>query len=255
MRTRGWSIAELAGVTVRPLRHYDEIGLLRPIGRTAAGYRRYDYVDLERLQQILAYRELGFSLVDIAAVLDDPHTSVVDHLRAQHRHLTEQVDRLQQMVSAIEKTMEAHRMGISLDPKEMFEVFGDFDATRHVGEAEQRWGQTEAFRESQRRTAAYRKADWQRMKAESDEVVQRLAAALDSGLPAESPAAMDAAEKHRQHITRWFYGCGYEIHRGLAEMYVADPRFTAHYEERRPGLAQYVHDAISANADRAAAAA
>jgi len=251
-----WSVGEVAGlvgVTVRALHHYDEIGLLRPSGRTAAGYRSYGYADLERLQQILAYRELGFSLADIAAVLDDPHTSVVDHLRAQHRHLIEQVDRLQQMVSAIEKTMEAHRMGISLDPKEMFEVFGDFDATRHAQEAERRWGHTDAYGESQRRTARYRKADWRQMKAESDEVVQRLVAALDSGLPAESPAAMDAAEEHRQHITRWFYDCGYEVHRGLAEMYVADPRFTAHYEERRPGLAQYVHDAITANADRAAA--
>lgn len=81
-------VARLAGVTVRTLHHYDEIGLLRPTGRSAAGYRLYDRADLERLQQILCYRELGFELDKIAAILDDPDTDPVDHLRRQHEHLS-----------------------------------------------------------------------------------------------------------------------------------------------------------------------
>jgi len=135
----------------------------------------------------------------------------------------------------------------------MFEVFGDFDPTEHAEEAEQRWGGTDAYTESRRRTSSYRKEDWLQIKAEAGAVEQRLAAALASGLPADRAEAMAAAEAHRAHISRWFYDCGYDIHRGLAQMYVADERFAAHYDRQAAGLAQYVHDAIIANADRAVA--
>jgi DNA-binding transcriptional MerR regulator len=251
-----WSVGEvarMARVTVRTLHHYDEIGLLSPSGRSAGGYRLYDYADLERLQRIRSYRELGFGLDEIAKILDDPGVDPVEHLRRQHEQLTERLDRLRAMVEAVERTMEAHRMGIRLDPEEMFEVFGDFDPTEHAEEAEQRWGDTDAYRESQRRAASYSKADWLQIKAEGEAVDQQLADAMRRGLPADGAEAMAAAEAHRAQITRWFYDCGYDVHRGLAQMYLADPRFTARYENIAPGLARYVHDAILANADRAEA--
>jgi DNA-binding transcriptional MerR regulator len=244
-------LARLAGVSVRTLHHYDQIGLLPPSGRTASGYRRYAYADLERLQRILAYRELGFSLDEVAKILDDPDLDPVEHLRRQHTLVAEKVQRLQQQLAAIEKAMEARQMGIKLNPEEMFEVFGDSDPNEYAEEAGQRWGETDAYRESQRRAASYGKQDWLRIKAEGEQVRQRLIAAMRAGLAASSTEAMDAAEEHRQQISRWFYDCGYDIHRGLAEMYVADPRFTANYENAAPGLAQYLHDAILANADRA----
>ncbi len=244
-------VARLAGITVRTLHHYDEVGLLRPSGRTAAGYRRYGQRDLERLQRILGYRELGFGLDKIAAVLDDPTVDPLEHLRQQHALLTDRVGRLQQQLAAIEKTMEAQQMGIRLDPEEMFEVFGDVDPTEHAAEVERRWGDTDAYRESHRRTSSYTKSDWKQIQSAGEGVEQALQRAMSAGLPATSQEAMDAAEAHRQHISRWFYALDYPMHRGLADMYVADPRFTAHYEERAPGLAAYVHDAIHANADRA----
>jgi MerR family transcriptional regulator, thiopeptide resistance regulator len=246
-------VATYAGVTVRTLHHYDQVGLLSPSGRTAAGYRLYADADLDRLQQILCYRELGFSLEDIATILDDPRNDPVDHLRRQYDLLTDRVERLQQMVEAVRKTMEARKMGISLNPEEMFEVFGEDDPTQYADEAEQRWGETDAYKQSQRRTASYTKDDWVRIKAEGADVERRLAAALVSGKPADSDEAMDAAEAHRLQIDRWFYELSYDMHRGLADMYIADPRFTEHYEKVAPGLAQYVRDAIHANADRAAA--
>src|SRR5262245_44379930 len=95
-------VAELAGVTVRTLHHYDEIGLLSPGDRSPAGYRQYREADLERLQQVLYYRELGFSLEEIAAILDDPDAGPATHLRRQHRLLTERIDRLKAMVAAVE---------------------------------------------------------------------------------------------------------------------------------------------------------
>ncbi len=129
-------------------------------------------------------------------------------------------------------------------------MFGEHDPTQHAGEAEQRWGDTDAYRESQRRAAAYGKSDWRRMRAETEGVEQRLAEALQAGLPPTGGEAMDAAEAHRQTIGRWFYDCPAPMHRALGDMYVDDERFSAHYDGRAPGLAAYVRDAVHANADR-----
>jgi len=241
-------VAKRTGVSVRSLHHYDAIGLLTPSGRTHAGYRQYDYDDLIRLQQILVYRELGLSLDDIAASLDDGGDPL-HHLREQRLRLTDSIERLRRQLAAVDKTLEARTMGIQLDPEEMFEVFGANDPTQHVEEAEQRWGDTDAYRESHRRTSRYTRGDWLRIQAETAAIEGRFVAAQAAGLPATDEQARAAAEAHRQNISRYYYDCGYAIHRGLADMYVADERFAAHYDEQAPGLAAYVHDAIHANAD------
>ena len=248
-----WTVGELArltGVTVRTLHHYDRIGLLRPSERTAAGYRSYDVRDLDRLHQVLVYRGLGFPLEEVATLLDDPDADPAEHLRRQHRLLRERLEATSAMVAAVEKEMEARQMGISLTPEERFEVFGDWLPEEYAAEAEQRWGDTEEWAQSQRRTAAMSKADWLQVKAETDDVEGRFAAALGAGVAADSAAAMDLAEEHRQHISRWFYDCSPQVHAGLGEMYVADERFTAYYERIAPGLAQYVSTAVRANAAR-----
>jgi DNA-binding transcriptional MerR regulator len=243
-------VARFAGITVRTLHHYDEIGLLRPSERSAAGYRRYSEPDLDRLQQVLFYRELGFSLEEIAVILDDPGGDPVTHLRRQHELLRRRIGRLEAMAAAVERAMEARKMGISLTPQERFEVFGDFDPEQYAEEAEERWGGTDAFEQSHRRTARYTKDDWRAITAEAGEVLQAFAAAFAEGAPAEGERATDVAERHRAHITRWFYDCTYEIHKGLGEMYVTDPRFAANYERVAEGLSRYVRDAIHANAAR-----
>ncbi|WP_117212348.1 MerR family transcriptional regulator [Allorhizocola rhizosphaerae] len=241
-------VAEFAGVTVRTLHHYDEIGLLSPSDRSRTGYRRYDDADLLRLQQIMYYRELGFSLDEIATILDDPHADAQAHLRRQHELLSERITKLQKMVYAIEFAMEAEKVGIQLTPQERFEVFGDFDPDKHAEEAKERWGDTEAYRESMRRAGRYTKEDWQRIKDEMTQWGERVVALMDSGAPADGPDAMQLAEEHRQHISQWYYECTYEIHTGLADMYLADERFEAFYESIKTGLARYLHDAIHANA-------
>ena len=243
-------VAALAGVTVRTLHHYDRIGLLSPSERTPAGYRRYTPSDLDRLHQVLVYRELGFPLEEIATLLDDPAADPLAHLRRQLALLRDRLDRTRAMVAAVEKEMEAHTMGISLTPEERFEVFGEHDPSQYDAEVEQRWGETDAYRESRRRTSSYTKDDWLRIKAEGADVERRFAEALRSGVAADSEQAMDVAEEHRQHISRWFYDCPPEMHAGLGRMYVEDERFTAHYEEIAPGLAQYVSTAVQANAAR-----
>lgn len=247
-RTVG-ELARLARVSVRTLHHYDEIGLLSPSMRTCAGYRLYTDADLQRLLQIRFYRELEFGLEEIAAILGDPQAGAEDHLRRQHALLRRRIEHDTELLAAIEKEMEARQMGIALTPEEQFEIFG----TDQVGgewaeEAEQRWGESAAWAESQRRTAAYSKDDWVTIKAEADANLAGFAAALGARLPADGTEARLLAEEHRQHICRWFYDCGYALHRGLAEMYIADPRFTQTYENVATGLARYVHDAIVANA-------
>ena len=243
-------VAGYAGITVRTLHHYDEIGLLVPSERTHAGHRRYGDDDLDRLQQILFYRELGFPLDEVATLLDDPDADPRAHLRRQHELLTARIEKLQKMAAAVEHAMEARRMGINLTPEERFEVFGDKDPEQYAEEAEQRWGGTEAYAESQRRTAGYTKEDWKRMRAEVADWGARYDALMAAGEEPTGEAAMNMAEEHRQHIGTWFYDCPYEMHQGLGEMYVSDERFKAFYDTMRPGLAEHLRDAINANAAR-----
>jgi hypothetical protein len=137
-----------------------------------------------------------------------------------------------------------------MNEKDKAEVFGDFDPDLYKAEAEARWSQTEAFKESRRRTRGYTKADWLAIKAESAAIEAGMAAVFDSGASASSPAAMDAVEKHRRQISERFYPCPPEMHASLGRMLADDPRFAAHYEKNRPGLAVFVRDAILANAAR-----
>ncbi|MCX5430814.1 MerR family transcriptional regulator [Streptomyces sp. NBC_00257] len=245
-------VAGFAGVTVRTLHHYDGIGLLSPSGRSRAGHRRYDDGDLDRLQQILFYRELGFPLDEIAVLLDDPGADPQEHLRRQHQLLSDRIAELRRMADAVETAMEARKMGIDLTPEEKFEVFGGKDPEEHAEEAEARWGGTAAYAESQRRAAGYTKGDWKRMQAEVAEWSAAYDALMEAGEPATGERAMDLAEAHRLHIGKWFYECTAEMHRGLGEMYVSDERFRAFYDSMRPGLAEHLRDAIDANARRLA---
>jgi DNA-binding transcriptional MerR regulator len=159
------AVARMAGVTVRTLHHYDAIGLLRPSGRSEAGYRRYTAPDIARLQRILFYRELEIGLDQIKDAMADGSADALDHQHRQHALLQARIERLQRLSDAVARAMEAHQMGIDLTPQERLEVFGDFEPEAYAGEVEERWGDTDAYRESARRTARY-EADWQRIGAE-----------------------------------------------------------------------------------------
>ncbi len=243
-------VARLAGVTVRTLHHYDETGLVSPSGRTAAGYRQYEDDDLLRLQQVLFYREPGFPLDEIAILLDDARVNALEHLRRQHGLLTARIVRLEEIRAAVQLAMEARQMGINLTAEEILEVFGEHDPTRYAEEVAERWGDNGTYRESTRRTSSYAKEQWLALRDEGEEIERRFAAAFTTGALPHSEAAMDVAEAHRQHISRWFYDCSHEFHCGLGNLYVEDPRFRAHYDELVPGLGEYVRDAIHANAHR-----
>jgi DNA-binding transcriptional MerR regulator len=242
-------VAQLAGVTVRTLHHYGEIGLLPPSERTGAGYRQNTADDLDRLARVLYYRDLGFSLDSIATLLDES-TDPSEHLRRQHQLLTERLQRVQAMIIAIEKEMEAEMSGNELTAEEKLEIFGESYDPAYEKEAEDRWGDSDAWKQSQQRTKKFTKADWQRIKDGTDAFNAKLVAVFSSGAKPGSPEANEVAEEHLSGINT-FYDCGYDMQRNLADMYLADERFTKNYEDLAPGLAQWVRDSIHANADRA----
>lgn len=243
-------LAERSGVTVRTLHHYDEIGLLRPSGRSAAGYRLYGAEELVRLQHVVVYRRLGFALEDIAVLLDAPDADVAGHLRRQRAAVMSRLGEMQDLVTAIDRALEAEVSGVNLTPDEQRELFGESWSEDYQREAQERWGDTDGWRQSQERTARYTKDDWVAIKAEGDAVNAALVAAKRSGEPADSVAAMDAAEAHRRSIDERFYDLDHAFHRCLGDMFADDERFVAYYDALEPGLARYVRDAIHANADR-----
>jgi DNA-binding transcriptional MerR regulator len=246
-------VADLFGVTVRTLHHYDEIGLLVPSERSRAGYRRYTDADLTRLQQVVVYRRLEMPLDEIATLLDGGEDAA-DHLRRQRDTVMQRLGELTELVAAIDRALEREMSEQPATTEDFKELFGDGFEDEYQQEAQERWGETDAWKQSQSRTKHYTKADWAQVKAEADAINAAFVAAQSSGEPATRGPAMDAAEQHRLHIHDRFYDLDHTFHRALADMYVADPRFTKTYEDLAPGLAAYVHDAIHANADRHAAA-
>jgi DNA-binding transcriptional MerR regulator len=245
-------LARLVRVTVRTLHHYDALGLLSPSERSEAGYRLYSPADVTRMQHVIVYRRLGFSLEEIALLLDDATTGadVLAHLRRQRAAVTHRLDELRGLVKALDRALEAEMSGVPLTKEEQRALFGEGFNEAYAQEAEQRWGDTEAWKQSRARAAKYTREDWIAIKAETDGHLKAFAQALREGDPATSERAMDVAEEARLFIHRRFYPCSHGFHRNLAELYVSDPRFTRTYEDVAPGLATYVHDAIVANAER-----
>lgn len=238
--------ADLVGVSVRTLHHWDQIGLVTPSGRTSADYRVYSSDDIARLHQVLVYREVGIKLADIARILDED-LDENDHLGRQRQALLNGIARLTEMVSAVDSLMEAIGMGTQLTPQERAEILGTDWNPEYAHEAEARWGDTPQWAQSQERTAQMTKADWQRVKAEADALHADLGAAVRDGLAPGSVGANELAERHRASIDQ-YYDCTHSMQVCLGRMYLGDQRFTDNYEAIQPGLTRWLHDAIAENA-------
>ncbi|HVY29094.1 MAG TPA: MerR family transcriptional regulator [Polyangiaceae bacterium] len=245
-------VAALANVSVRTLHHYDAIGLLEPSGRTEAGYRLYGDADLLRLQQILLGRELGLSLEAIRRSLDDPKFDRRQALLLQRAELEARSAQTAAMLRAVDAALalldDAGALSSTTGEIDMKQLFEGFDPREHEAETEERWGNTEAFRESQRRTAQYTKEDWQRFAAEQSAIYAEAFAALSQGKPPGDARALAVAERHRACIDRWFYPCNHEMHRGLADLYEQDARFAASIDRHGAGLTGFLVAAIRENA-------
>ncbi|HLV65537.1 MAG TPA: MerR family transcriptional regulator [Polyangiaceae bacterium] len=243
-------VARIAGVSVRTLHHYDEIGLLVPSARSDAGYRLYDDDDLLRLQQILIGRALGLSLEQIRRSLDDPSFDRRRALLEQREELARRAEQTAAMIRAIDEALsilDGNERGEAMDMKALFD---GFDPAKYEQEAKERWGHTEAYKESMRRTKRYTEDDWKRFRDEQTAMYAEAAALLRAGAAPDSTEAMDVAERFRLSIDRWFYPCSHEMHCHLAALYETDPRFAENMDRHGEGLTRFLVAAIRANAAR-----
>ena len=245
-------VADLVGVSVRTLHHWDAIGLVRPGGRSWSGYRLYDTDDVARIHRVLVYRELGLALAQIGEILDDPSVDPREHLQRQRTLLQERIRRLERTARAVDEmiertTMNENDTSTGLSPEEQARIFGtDWDPA-YEEEARERWGGTDAWAQSAARTREWDAARWQEIKEETDEVETALADALTRGVVPGSEEAGRLAERHRATIAH-HYDCTRSMQVVLARMYTEDPRFAAHYDQRAEGLAVWLRAVIEENA-------
>lgn len=173
-------------------------------------------------------------------------------LRAQRELLVERIRETEGVVRALDRVLDAMDGETIMETDDVFEGLGEIDHMQHAREAEERWGDTDAYRESMRRMKSYTKDDWARMKVEGEVNEAAMAALLEAGAAPADEEARAVAERMRRHIADWFYPCSHEMHGWLADMYLSDPRFRAHYDDRAAGLAAFVSAAIHANGAAAA---
>ncbi|WP_153032931.1 MerR family transcriptional regulator [Amycolatopsis sp. YIM 10] len=240
--------ASLVGVSVKTLHHWDGIGLVRPSGRTFAGYRVYSDEDIARIHRVLVYRELGFPLAEIGRILDDPDADAQEHLRRQREELVERISRLREMVTAVDRMMMASRSGMRLTAEEQVEIFGDHWEPSWVEEAEERWGESAQWAQYAERAAARTPQDWKEIAAAADALHADLGAAKRAGVVPGSEAANALAERHRAQQSKYF-DCTLSMHVCLGRTFADDPGFAAFYDEFAPGLAVWLRDVIFANAE------
>ncbi|HML22552.1 MAG TPA: MerR family transcriptional regulator [Aggregatilinea sp.] len=233
-------LALLAGVSARTLHYYDEIGLLRPERSPANGYRIYKRPAVLRLQQILFLRELGLSLDEIRAVLDQPDFDLVRALEHHRRALRERQRRLDQLIETVEHTIESMKGTLEMDDKELFTVWSEEKQPDYEREIEQRYGDKE-LKESRRRWGSYTDADKRWIKDEGGAIYRDLVAAMPSG-PASAQAQAGIARWH-QHL-RYFYEPTTEILLGLGDLYNEHPDFIETFRRIHPDLAAFLRDAI-----------
>ncbi|MDO5661477.1 MAG: MerR family transcriptional regulator [Brachybacterium sp.] len=248
-------VAELVGVSVRTLHHWDQIGLVTPSGRNWAGYRLYDADDVARIYRVLVHRDLGLPLADIRRILDDPSVDAREHLTRQRDQVADRIDHLRStlravttMIERIDMTSDNSRTtNVTISPEEQARIFGtDWDPAWQ-DEARERWGDSPQWAESVRRTRDWGATEWQQVKADVDALDADCATALRNGVEPGSPEANALAERHRESVAV-HYDCTHAMHVLLGRMYTEDPRFAEHYDSRMPGLAAWLRTAIEENA-------
>ena len=233
-------VSRMTGVSVRTLHYYDQKGLLRP-DRSEAGYRLYGAQALSRLQQLLFFRELDFTLAQIKQFLDGAAYDREEILTRQKALLTLRRERLDRLIALIDDNLRG-------DARMDFDAFDRSEIERakeeYSREARERWGGTDAYQESERRAGAYTTGDWARISAQQEEIFSSFSALIGTD-PAAAPAQA-AVARWQAFISENFYPCTDEILAGLGQMYVSDERFQKNLDRRAEGLASFMSRAIAA---------
>lgn len=241
------SLAQLAGISVRTLHYYDQIGLLKPSVIKKNGYRYYEEAELIRLQQILFFRELEFALEDIKHMLNRPGFNVVEALKDQKKLIRLKQSRLEKLIYAIDNAIKTMNNNHKINEEELYDVFKDDDVKQYQDEVKSRWGNSDAYRQSMAKVGKMTKKEMDKLKADGKKHTQAIADAMDKGI--EHPDVQKLIKQSHEGVN-FFYECSYEMFRNLGKMYVDDPRFAANYDKFRPGLAVFMRDAIAYYCDQ-----
>jgi len=240
-------LADLSGVTTRTLRWYDQIGLLRPCRVAESGYRYYGPAEVNRLQDILYFRALGVELGRIKECLDDPSFDRPAALRSHLAALEEERNRLNELIRSVKETLEAEERNEIMNDEKKFEAFKrkivEENETKYGGEVRQKYGDREADN-ANRSVLDMSREQYDSQTALDAELRSRLEAAVRAGLSPSGDEGREIARLHKQ----WLMGTGqpYAVnrHKGIAELYVADERFTAYYDRAVSGCARFLRDAV-----------
>lgn len=232
--------AKLTGVSVRTLHYYNEIGLLMPSMVSETGYRYYDDMALEKLQQILFYRELDFTLKEIANIMNASEYNKEEALKGQRELLKLKRMRLDKLISLLDANLKGEN---TMSFKEFDMSVIEEAKAKYSHEVKEKWGSTDAYVQSKERTDKYSKEDWAKAMSKSDEIMKRFAK-LVSESP-DSVAVQKLVEEWKAFITESYYDCTKEILAGLGEMYVSDDRFTKNINKFGDGTAELMSQAIN----------
>ncbi|MBW8351106.1 MerR family transcriptional regulator [Bacillus sp. IITD106] len=245
MRLKVKEVADLVGISVRTLHHYDEIGLLIPEETTEAGYRIYSNENLETLQQILFFKELGFPLKQIKEIISSPSFDREEALSLHRKMLLEKRSRLDRMIETVEKTMKHMKGEIKMSNKEKFEGF-DFSHNPYEQEARERWGD-EAVNKANQKIGNMSKSEKKDFEERFNEIYRKLA---------EIRHIAPDSKEAQEGIKEWFDflntmgDYSFDAFKGLGQMYVDDERFTKNIDQFGEGLAQFMCDAMAVFAEK-----
>lgn len=239
-------LSKIAGVSTRTLRYYDEIGILKPARINSSGYRIYGQAEVDRLQQILFYRELGVSLENIKNIVTAPSFDGAEALKEHRAQLLEKRNQLDLLISNVDKTIAQTEGRIIMSDREKFEGFKqkmvDDNEKKYGQEIREKYGD-DTVNKSNAKLMNMTEEQYNEVTALSEELMATLAEAFKTGNPA-SELAQKAADLHKKWLTYSWSQYSKEAHAGLAQMYVDDERFTQYYDKEQPGTAEFLRDAI-----------
>ncbi|KGX90540.1 transcriptional regulator [Pontibacillus halophilus JSM 076056 = DSM 19796] len=238
-------VAGLSGVSVRTLHYYDEIGLLMPAYKGENGYRYYEERELELLQQVLFFRELGMNLETIRELLQEQDFHVIQALKTHRKHLVQKAERLQQLVDTIDRTIEAKKGEWMMNPKEMFDGFQKEQQQEYERELIKEYGPDAEglIKESWNNIKSWKKEEFDEMKEKNKELNRRFAELIEEGEAPEGKRAQQLVVEHYNWINA-FYTPTKEVYEGLGELYVTHPDFKRNYDRVHPHLAEYLRQAM-----------
>ena len=228
--------AEFTGVSVRTLHYYDEIGLLKPASVDKfTGYRFYDKKSLLRMQEILFYRELDFSLKSIDKILSSPNYDKEKALAEQKKLLLIKKERLERLISAIDRAEKGENV---------MNVFDNSEFENYKQEVKEKWGETDAYKEHKEKTKDYEKEKWNNLSKKMNDIMAEFSVCMKNGEGPDSDNAQNLVKMLQNHITENYYHCSNEILMGLGQMYIADKRFKNNIDKNGEGTAEFISKAI-----------